>query len=169
MYNLLTCMTFLETVMKVISNMYFYCSCFLRRPQKLTKSSWSIWRLLSKCQIDVEDFINFCGLLRKHELYCIRFAVQTFLKQALNYTCRSIICLWVVLAVLWPAVNMKWFKMNNFESWYEESPVFRDHNPLVQCQLHLPIRPASNILRNFDKFQNYPIYIANDFSLVHIT
>ena len=25
------------------------------------------------------------------------------------------------------------------------------------------------VLRNFDKFQNYPIYIANDFSLVHIT
>ena len=23
--------------------------------------------LCSKCQIDVEDFINFCGLLRKHE------------------------------------------------------------------------------------------------------
>ena len=25
--------------------------------------------LCSKCQIDGEDFINFCGLLRKHELY----------------------------------------------------------------------------------------------------
>ena len=24
--------------------------------------------LCSKCQIDVEDFVNFCGLLRKHEL-----------------------------------------------------------------------------------------------------
>jgi hypothetical protein len=24
----------------------------------------------SKCQIDCEDFIKFCGLLRKHELYC---------------------------------------------------------------------------------------------------
>ena len=24
--------------------------------------------LCSKCQIDGEDFINFCGLLRKHEL-----------------------------------------------------------------------------------------------------
>ena len=22
-----------------------------------------------KCQIDSEDFVNFCGLLRKHELY----------------------------------------------------------------------------------------------------
>ena len=25
--------------------------------------------LCSKCQIDDEDFINFCGLLRKYELY----------------------------------------------------------------------------------------------------
>ena len=24
--------------------------------------------LCSKCQIDSEDFVNFCGLLRKHEL-----------------------------------------------------------------------------------------------------
>ena len=42
--------------------------CFLRRAQKLTKSSPSIWRLLSKCQIDGEDFVIFGGLLRKHEL-----------------------------------------------------------------------------------------------------
>ena len=25
--------------------------------------------LCSKCQIDGEDFVNFCGFLRKHELY----------------------------------------------------------------------------------------------------
>ena len=25
--------------------------------------------LCNKCQIDDEDFVNFCGLLRKHELY----------------------------------------------------------------------------------------------------
>ena len=25
--------------------------------------------LCSKCQIDAEDFVNFCGLLRKPELY----------------------------------------------------------------------------------------------------
>ena len=25
--------------------------------------------LSSKCKIDGEDFVNFCGLLRKHELY----------------------------------------------------------------------------------------------------
>ena len=43
-------------------------SCFLRRPLKLKKSSPSIWRLLSKCQINGEDLVNFCGLLRKHDL-----------------------------------------------------------------------------------------------------
>ena len=27
----------------------------------------------SNCQIDGEDFVNFCGLLRKHELYVHTF------------------------------------------------------------------------------------------------
>ena len=27
--------------------------------------------LCSKCQIDGEDFVNFCGLLRKHKIYDI--------------------------------------------------------------------------------------------------
>ena len=27
--------------------------------------------LCSKCQIDGENFVNFCGLLRKHKLYCL--------------------------------------------------------------------------------------------------
>ena len=35
----------------------------------VTKYSLSIWHLLSKRQIDGEDLVNFCGLLRKHELY----------------------------------------------------------------------------------------------------
>ena len=29
--------------------------------------------LCSKCQIDGEDPINFCGLLRKYELYLVQF------------------------------------------------------------------------------------------------
>ena len=38
--------------------------------KKATKSDKVV---SSKCQIDVEDFVNFCGLLRKHKLYvCIR-------------------------------------------------------------------------------------------------
>ena len=35
----------------------------------MTKSSPLIWHLLSNRQIDGEDFENFRGLLRKHELY----------------------------------------------------------------------------------------------------
>ena len=27
------------------------------------------WTVCSKCQMDGEDFVNFCGLLRKHKLY----------------------------------------------------------------------------------------------------
>ena len=36
--------------------------------------------LCSECQIDSEDFINFCGLPRKHELYCYKgsLAYATF-------------------------------------------------------------------------------------------
>ena len=33
------------------------------------KSSPLIWCLLSKCQIEGEDFVNFCGFLRKPELF----------------------------------------------------------------------------------------------------
>ena len=34
-------------------------------------------KICSKCQIDGEDFIIFCGLLRKHELYRpLRLATQ---------------------------------------------------------------------------------------------
>ena len=44
-------------------------SAFLRRPQKIVKSSLWFWHLLSKRQNLEEDFANFCGLLRKTELY----------------------------------------------------------------------------------------------------
>ena len=46
---------------------------FSKKATKITKSSLSIWRLLSKCQIDDEDFVIFCGLLRKHEIYSQMF------------------------------------------------------------------------------------------------
>ena len=39
----------------------------------MTKSSLSILRLLCKCQINGEDFVNFCALLRKLELYQVEF------------------------------------------------------------------------------------------------
>ena len=31
----------------------------------------------SKCQIDGEDFVKFCGLLRKHELYAILISLKS--------------------------------------------------------------------------------------------
>ena len=42
---------------------------FAKKSTKIMKSSLLIWHLLSKCQIDGEDFVIFCGLLSKHELY----------------------------------------------------------------------------------------------------
>ena len=42
---------------------------FSKKATKITESSLSNWRLLSKCQIDGEDFVIFCGILRKHKLY----------------------------------------------------------------------------------------------------
>ena len=45
--------------------------------------------LCIKCQIDDEDFVNFCGLLGKHELYKIvlgkyKFYGHYFVKKKLN-------------------------------------------------------------------------------------
>ena len=38
----------------------------------MTRSSPSISNyVVSKCQIDGEDFVNFCGLFRKHKLYLL--------------------------------------------------------------------------------------------------
>ena len=43
----------------------------------MTKSSPSIWHCVSsKCQINGEDFINFCGLLRRYELYSAYFSAK---------------------------------------------------------------------------------------------
>ena len=68
------------------------------------KSSPLIWRLLSKCQIDGEDFIIFCGLLRKHELYLVnvKLAVKissffvAFLEN-MNFTYLTWIWLWNII------------------------------------------------------------------------
>ena len=42
--------------------------------------------LCSKCQIDVEDFVNFCGLLRKREVYLIRMFLLPIVCLVLNST-----------------------------------------------------------------------------------
>jgi hypothetical protein len=42
---------------------------FSKKATKVEKIFTVFLTLCSKCQIDGEDFVNFCGLLRKHELY----------------------------------------------------------------------------------------------------
>ena len=42
---------------------------FSKKATKIDKIFIVDLTLCSKCQIDGEDFINFCGLLIKHELY----------------------------------------------------------------------------------------------------
>ena len=42
---------------------------FSKKPTKLDEIFTVELTLCSKCQIDGEDFVKFCGLLRKHELY----------------------------------------------------------------------------------------------------
>ena len=41
---------------------------FSQKATKIDKLFTVHLTLCSKCQIDGEDFINFCGLLREHEL-----------------------------------------------------------------------------------------------------
>ena len=42
---------------------------FYMKAPKIDKIFTIDLTLCSKCQIDSEDFVNFCGLLRKHKLY----------------------------------------------------------------------------------------------------
>ena len=42
---------------------------FSKKATKIEKIFSVFLTLCSKCQINSEDFINFCGLLKKHELY----------------------------------------------------------------------------------------------------
>ena len=42
---------------------------FSKKPRKFDEIFKDDLTLCTKCQIDGEDFVNFCGLPRKHELY----------------------------------------------------------------------------------------------------
>ena len=42
---------------------------FSKKSTKIDKIFTLDLTLCSKCQIEGEDFVDFCGLLRKHELY----------------------------------------------------------------------------------------------------
>ena len=56
---------------------------FSKKPTKLDEIFTVDLTLCSKCQIDGEDFVNFCGLLRKHKLYLADYNESNFL-------CRNI-------------------------------------------------------------------------------
>ena len=45
---------------------------FSKKATKIDEIFTADLTLCSKCQIDGEDFVNFCGLLRKHGLYPAR-------------------------------------------------------------------------------------------------
>ena len=51
---------------KLITDLKFM---FSKKATKIDEIFTVDLTLCSKCQIDCEDFVNFCGLLRKHELY----------------------------------------------------------------------------------------------------
>ena len=48
---------------------------FSKKVTKIDKIFTVDLTLFSKCQIDGEDFVNVCGLLRKHELYLHRLRI----------------------------------------------------------------------------------------------
>ena len=50
---------------------------FSKKATKIDKIFTVDLTLCSKCQIDGEDFVNFCGLLRKHELYIFHKIEET--------------------------------------------------------------------------------------------
>jgi hypothetical protein len=51
-----------------MSNMYIKFM-FSKKTTKIDEIFTVDLTVRSKCQIDGEDFVKFCGLLRKHELY----------------------------------------------------------------------------------------------------
>ena len=63
---------------------------FSKKATKIDKIFTIDLTLCSKCQIDSEDFVKFCGLLRKHELFNL---------QVLHYFNRP-----VILVLTWKKV-----------------------------------------------------------------
>ena len=77
---------------------FFYWAYFLlkflfsiKNTSKIDEIFTEHLTLCSKCQIDSEDYVIFCGLLRKHELYwhflivCINFWITLFSKMMPNF------------------------------------------------------------------------------------
>ena len=51
-----------------ISSEFYFVIMFSKKATEIDEIFTVDLTLCSKCQIDGEDFVNFCGLLRKHKL-----------------------------------------------------------------------------------------------------
>ena len=51
------------------------------KPTKIDEIFTVDLTLCSKCQINGEDFVNFCGLLKIHKLYRIKNVCQEYIMQ----------------------------------------------------------------------------------------
>jgi len=58
---------------------------FSKKATKIDEIFTGDLTLCSKCQIDGEDFVNFCGLFRKYELYTNCSDNQSTSLQFLNF------------------------------------------------------------------------------------
>ena len=83
--------------------------------------------LCSKCQIDGEDFINFFGVLRKHELY----PMTTKLKIIMTKICITLLqTFYQMLASAWICVNFKpIFRLPRSMLWILEFSFSRSNEP----------------------------------------
>ena len=51
---------------------------FSKKAKKIEEILTVYLTLYNKCQIDGEDFVNFCGLLRKHKVYATTLIIIHF-------------------------------------------------------------------------------------------
>ena len=93
---------------------------FSKKATKFDKIFTVDLTLCSNCQIDGEDFVNFCGHLRKHELYqSCSFSEALFLQQLIQNKYILIRCLMVstnqadpgcfYFRISWILMERRWF------------------------------------------------------------
>ena len=71
-----------------------------KKTTKTDKIFTLVWHFLNKCQIDGEDFINFCGLLRKHELYSSEYIKTNFKFKTDLFSHLDLV--FTISEILWP-------------------------------------------------------------------
>ena len=124
----------------------------------MTKSLPLIWDLLHnvKTQIDGEDFVNFCGLLRKHELYLNIFGKQMNYQTSITdyLTGRWILriygCCILKLTEVWMNISLK-------RHWLANSKI------IYKWHLHTSKIFASWLLTRYSKNLSF-IWLAGFFS-----